>query len=92
MIIEFGSLIGWNLENYNHGVTKYPFTGIAKPIEKEIILEDIHSTADNWSVFMPIVKDVMDEIATMFGLDKMIVPSWDENGVFKYYKFHPQTR
>lgn len=90
--IEFGNLIGWNLETYNHRVTRHPFTGISKPINKEIKLKNIHTGDDNWSVFMPIIKEIMDEIATMFGLDRMIIPSWDDKGVFKYYNFHPSTR
>jgi len=90
--IEFGNLIGWNIEKSDYGITRYPFSGRSLPIEKEITLDTIHHDTENWSKVMPVIQEIIDEVAIMFGLENMIIPYRDGNNVFEYYKFYPPSR
>ena len=92
LLIEFGNLIGWIIEEDDYRHKRHPFTGRSLPIKKIITLDTIYHDRENWSNVMPIVKEIIDEVATMFGLADMIIPYFDRNNVFLYYNFYPSTR
>lgn len=92
LLLNLGNLSGWKIEEYDYRHTKHPFTGRSLPIEKIIELDTIYHDNENWSNVMPVVEEIIDEVATMFGLENMTIPYRDGNNVFEYYKFHPGTR
>ena len=90
--VELNYIKGWVIVAHDYRSRIYEFQGRSKPIQRNILVRDIHSNHENWNKVMPVVKDIMNEIANIFGMRTMLVKCWDENEELEYAKFSPSTR
>jgi hypothetical protein len=64
---------------------KFPYSGAHQPVRRDASLADVYSyDGDQRNIAMPVVRDVMDEICRIFGVEKTPAGVWDQNGRLAY--------